>query len=78
MKSSVTDFDRNLRSINTKVVSNKARQVNTEFSRLHYNGSKSFLCANRVKIRQFTGNASKITPYSLNLGNILKYFSVNT
>ena len=78
MKSIVTDFDRNLRSINTKVVSNKARQVNTEFSRLHCNGSKCFLCGNGVKIRQFTGNTSKITPYSLNLGNISKYFSVNT
>ena len=48
MKSNVTDFDRNLRSINTKVVSNKARQVNTEFSRLHCNGSKCFLCGNGV------------------------------
>ena len=44
---------------------------------LHYNGSNSFLFVNAIKIDQFKAKDSKIKDYTLCLGNILKYFTIN-
>ena len=44
---------------------------------LHYNGSHSFLFVNGTKIHQFKAKDSEIKAYSLCLGNISKYFSVD-
>ena len=44
---------------------------------LHYNGIKSFLIVNATKIYQLKAKDSEIRDYTLCLGNILKYFTVN-
>ena len=45
---------------------------------LHYNGSNSFLFVNATtKIYQFKEKDSEIKDYSLCLGNISKYFTIN-
>ena len=45
--------------------------------RLHYNGNKSFLLANATKTCQFKTKDSQVKDYTLNLGNISKYFTIN-
>ena len=44
---------------------------------LHYNGSNSFLFVNATKIYQFKAKDSEIKDYTLCLGNISKYFTIN-
>ena len=44
---------------------------------LHYNGSNSFLFVNATKIYQFKAKNSEIKYYTLCLGNISKYFTIN-
>ena len=44
---------------------------------LHYNKSNRYLYGKNVKICQLKANDSKIKPYSLYLGNISKYFTVD-
>ena len=44
---------------------------------LHYNGSKSFLFVNGIKIYQFKAKDSEIKRYTLYLENISKIFSVD-
>ena len=44
---------------------------------LRYNKSNRFLYGKSVKICQLKANDSKIKPYSLYLGNISKYFTVD-
>ena len=45
---------------------------------LHYNGSNSFLLVNTTKVNQFKAKDSEVKPYPLCLGNISRYFSVNS
>ena len=44
---------------------------------LHYNGSNSFLFVNATKVYQFKAKNSEIKDYSLCLGNISKYFTID-
>ena len=44
---------------------------------LHYNGSNSFLFINATKTYQFKAKISEIKDYTLCLGNISKYLTVN-
>ena len=44
---------------------------------VHYNGSNNFLFVNTTKIDQFEAKNSGIKDYTLCLGNISKYFTVN-
>ena len=44
---------------------------------LHYNGSSSFLFVNATKIYQIKAKDSRIKGYTLSLGNISKYFTIN-
>ena len=44
---------------------------------LHHNGSNSFLFVNTVKMCQFKAKDLEIKPYSLCLGNISQYFTLN-
>ena len=44
---------------------------------LHFNGSKSFLIVNAVKMYQFKAKDSEIKPYPLSLGNISKDFPID-
>ena len=44
---------------------------------LHYNGSQSFLFDNSTKINLFKVKDSEIKDYTLSLGNISKYFTIN-
>ena len=46
-------------------------------SRLHYNGSKSFLYVNDIKVYQFNAKNSEIKDYALCLGNVSKDFTIN-
>ena len=44
---------------------------------LHYSCSNSFLFVNAIKIYQFKAKDSEIKDYTLCLGNISKYFTIN-
>ena len=44
---------------------------------MHYNGSKSFLFGNGVKIYQFESKDSEINAHPMCLGNISRHFSVH-
>ena len=44
---------------------------------LHYNGSNNFLFVNTTKIYQFKAKNSEVKDYTLSLGNISEYFTIN-
>ena len=44
---------------------------------LHYNGSNNFLFVNTTKIYQFKAKNSEVKDYTLSLGNISEYFTMN-
>ena len=67
----------------TKLYAEKLYSINfTENNKkiclsLHYNGASSYLFVNGTEIHKFKANGSEIVPYSLCLGNILRYFSLD-
>ena len=61
-----------------KLYSINFTKENTKFClSWHYNGASSYLFVNGTEIIRFNAKVSEITAYSLCLGNISKYWSVD-